>query len=413
MLVLAAFGGVMPAPLVGPGPRPAMAGTEEFSTFDVVSQEEDDESLLDHFMTRLPREWRDEWERAPQAIRTSQGCLTSGEWFIDTDLKLRSSLGRRALFGLDLRQSESDVASYDYLDFSFRFPSRFGTPGVMFRPLHEKSRQDFGLTWEMGSDTSALQVQAAFTLEDVLNNFWAFRQTRVGDQAEPYERHPYEPGLRIATRHERWRAEVSGRYLTPSRRQVLPTSGSQVPRLATLWGTLGDASLEVHTLGIEWEARSSNHQAKSTDVPVDHSTGDRRDFRRSWSTELAARRRVVPRLSAEVRWLYQERDQSFGPAPAPGRFQGIDRMLAFETACRVVSSWTARAGALYDRISIYRSGTVPFSYGSRRESRAFIGLSTRFGRVNITGYESFELDTEPYDVWHFHDKGFLQLQATF
>ena len=75
---------------------PAFAGTEQFSTFDVEAQEEDDESLLDHLLTRPPRAWRDEWEHSTQAVRTSQGCLTSGQWFIDTQLKLSAPLGERA-----------------------------------------------------------------------------------------------------------------------------------------------------------------------------------------------------------------------------------------------------------------------------------------------------------------------------
>jgi len=408
LAAIAAFG-----PISGLGTA-ARAGTEEFSTFDVLAQEEDDESLLDHYLTRQPREWRTEWERAPQAIRTSQGCLTSGEWFIDTDLKLRSSLGRSAQFGLDLRQSESDVASYDYLDFSFRFPTRFGTPGVMFRPLHEKSRQDFAFTWQAGSDTSATQVQAAFTLEDVLNNFWAFRQTRVGDQSEPYHRHPYEPALRVVSRHARWRAEMSGRYLTPSVRRVVANAGTMTPRIATLWGTFGTASLEVQGLGLDWELRTSNHQAKSTDQPIDFSTGDHHNYRRSWSTEMALRRRITPKLASEVHWLYQERDQHYGPPVGPARFLSINRMLVFESSYRLTPSWAVRAGGIYDRISINSAGNLPLNYyGSRRESRAFIGLSARFGRVTVAAIESMELDTEPYDVWLVHDKGFLHLQTTF
>ena len=68
ILVLAASAGALPGAPSWLGTRSASAGTEEFSTFDVMAQEEDDESLLDHFMSRRPREWRDEWERAPQAI---------------------------------------------------------------------------------------------------------------------------------------------------------------------------------------------------------------------------------------------------------------------------------------------------------------------------------------------------------
>ena len=79
------------------GVERAHAAAEVFTSFDVQFQEEDDESLLDHFLTRAPREWRYEWERSPSAIRTSQGCLTSGQWFIDTDLKLVTALGDKAV----------------------------------------------------------------------------------------------------------------------------------------------------------------------------------------------------------------------------------------------------------------------------------------------------------------------------
>src|SRR5262249_24078618 len=133
-----------------------------------------------HLLTRTPRAWRDEWEHAPQAFRTSQGCLTSGQWFIRNELKLRSALGTRARFGLDLDQDEADDVSYQNLDLSFRFPTRWGTPGAMFRPLHDKSRQDFALMWEAGADTTATQLQLVFTIEDIFNNLWAWRQTRVG-----------------------------------------------------------------------------------------------------------------------------------------------------------------------------------------------------------------------------------------
>lgn len=394
--------------------RPLSAGTEEFSTFDVEAPEEDDESLLDHFMTRMPHAWRDEWEHSPQAIRTAQGCLTSGQWFIDTDLKLRSPLGRRARFGLALRQSQSDVTSYEYLDFSFAFPTRFGTPGAMFRPLHDKSRQDFALTWEAGSDTSSLEIATAFTIEDVFNNLWAFRQDRVGNQSEPYLRRPYEPGLRIVTRHEGWRAEIGGRYLTPSRKQVQPWVAGAAPREVTLWGALGHAAVEARWAGVEWDARAENHQARSTDLPIDLSTGDAHSFRRRWSVEIGARGRVAPRLVAELRGIYQDRDQDYRPPLADGSFGAIDRLAALETQVELTPALAARVGALFDRVTVAHAGATRWpSYGTRTESRAFVGLLARFGRVSVTAVEGIELDPEPYEVWWVHDKGFLNLQATF
>lgn len=396
---------------VGLPAEPAGATTEEFSTFDVAGQEADDESLLDHYLTRPPRAWRNEWERAPLAVRTAQGCLTSGQWFIDTDLKLRSALGRRAELGVDLRQSETDAATYDYLDFAFRFPTRYGTPGLVFRPLFDKSRQDVAVTWEVGGDTTEVHVRLAFTFEDLFNNLWAFRQSQVGQESTPYSRHPYEPALSVAVRRERWRAELGGRYLTPSvQRQMGP--GGRVASVASLWGTHAHAALEVEALGFGWEARAVNHQAKSTEHAMDDFVGYHRNYRRRWSAETALDRTLGERLELEARWIYQERDQSLG-APRLAAFHGIDRMLALEARWAIRPTIVARLGALHDRISISRAGDLPFSYGDRTESRLFIGLAARFGRVVLSGVEGIELDREPYEVYGVHDKGFLHLQATF
>ena len=393
---------------------PARAGTEQFSTFHVASQEEDDESLLDHVLTRHPASWRDEWERAPMALRTAQGCLTSGQWFIQTEMKVGAPLGNRARLGVDLRQSETDMSSYQYIDFSFRFPTAIGTTGAMFRPLFDKSRQDFALMWETGSDTTSFDSQVVFTFEDMFNNLWAWRQTRVGGESEPYLRHPYEPAFRLRGRGDLWRAELYGQYLTPSRKLVQSLGGSFPDREATLWGTLGGASVEAAMLGVTCELRGWNQQARSTDQPVTLSTGDNDNWRRQWALEAALRRQIVPRFGAEVRGTYQSRDETWAPPLGPGVFAGVDHLAQLDTRWEATQTLHVRSGLLYDRIHIENSGYMPNgTYGTRKESRAYIGLEARFGRVTLEGIEGIELDHEPYDVWFVHDKGFLHLQTTF
>jgi len=388
---------------------------EEWSTFNVERPEEDDESVLDHFLTRTPREWRDEWEHAPNVVRTSQGCLTSGQWFIDTDLKLRAMMGQRAWLGLLVRQSENDYESFNYLDFQFNFPTAWGTLGAAYRPFHDKSRQDLTLTYELGADTLTQHLQVAFAFEDVFNNFWAFRQTRVGDLAEPYEKRPYEPGLRWTLRQPGLRIDVGGRYLTPSEKRVIDYSQPITDRLVTIWGTIANASIEAHALGFEWEATTENKQARSTDAPADGSMADNADFERRWSVEGVLRRWLRDDLVAEMRYVYQDRDANRGPPMGPSTFGGIDRMTEGELRWRFHPRFVARAGGMYDKISIAQAGPyhVP-SYGSRKESRAFVSLQARFGNITVAGVEGIELDNEPYrNSFYFHDKGFLQLQATF
>jgi len=406
-----------PAPLfallLGLVTGPAAAGTEEFSTFDVILQEADDESLLDHLLTRTPRAWRDEWERSPQALRTSQGCLTSGQWLIGTELKLRAPLGERARFGLDVRDDQSDRVSLTYLDFSFRFPTGHGTPGFWFRPLYDKSRQDLGLFWEAGTETSEVRARATFTLEDVFNNLWEFRQSRVGDASEPYVKHPFEPAAWLLVRRPGWRLALEGQYLTPSRkrhgRDTLITH-------TTLWGALGRSSLEARLLGIDWSVAGEGRQARSvgpgTTPPLQVA-----DFRRQWSVEIAAGRALGPRLEAEARWLYQSRDQDVTSADRlylPLVFlDAIDRVVQLEARFVIAGGWSARAGGLYDRVTVAKSAAYFPTHGTRTESRAYVGLSARFGSVVMSAVEGIELDPEPYEVWWIHDKAFVHLQATF
>jgi hypothetical protein len=395
--------------------RPVGAVVEEFSTFSAEEQEHDDESLLDHMLARMPLAWRDEWERSPLALRSAQGCLTSGKWYNQTDLKLSAPLGGRARFAFAIRENESDRVDYHYMDLSIHVATRFGTAGWLFRPSRDKSSQDMALMWDVGADTSAFQIQAVFGLEDVFNNFWEFRQANTGGRGEPYVRHPWEPGLRMVVRRPSLRVEAGGRYLTPSTKRLINNYGNRdLDEVQTLWGTLAWASVEARALGIDWEVRSTNHQASTTEHPLATPLPDGGDFRRQWSIETAVRRQIAPRLAAEARWLYQERTQVHAPPIDPPRFEGIDRVLQVETIWTVTPSVWARVGGLHNRITLQESAiTAPFSFGTRTESRAYVAGIARFGRMSLQITEAIELDHEPYNVWAVHDKGFVHVQTTF
>ncbi len=408
---LTAIGALVVA-LSGAAPREARAGTEEFSTFDAERQEEDDESLLDHLLTRPPAYWRDDWEGSKLAFRTLQGCLTSGQWFIRTDLRLETPLGEKARFVLITEESRSDISSYDFVDLHFRFPTAVGTADVMFRPTYDKSKQDLALALDRGSDTTSVRVVATFSFEDVFNNLWAFRQTRVGNQSESYEKHPFEPALAISARRERWRTSVGGKYLTPSLKRIPGPTDTDPDLLTTLWGTHAWAMLEAEALGLGWTLATDNLQASSSDQ-VEGVIGDNSNFRRSWEVETALRRRVG-RVTVGGRWLYRDRDQNIAPPAGTRIFNAIDRVVGLEAHWPLASTVWIDVGALHDRVTVGESGPRRFpAYGTRSENRAFIGLSARFGKVHASGVEGIELDHEPYEVWGVHDKGFLHLQAGF
>ena len=129
---------------------------------------------------------------------------------------------------------------------------------------------------------------------------------------------------------------------------------------------------------------------------------------------MSARRALSPRVSALIHWLYQERTQRYGADVGPGVFAAVDRVTHVEVDGRLTPTLTLRVGGLYDRLGFARSGRTRLASEDRRkESRAFVSLVARFGRVSVAGVEGIELDHEPYDVSFHHDKGFLQLQTTF
>lgn len=395
-------------------PARARATTEEFSTFDVERQQEDDESVIDHLLMRAPLAWRDEWERAPLAFRTAEGCLTSGQWAMDNELRLATPVGDRARFGLRYSDLESDVLNDQRLELSLHWPTRFGTPGMMFRPYHDKSRQDFALMWDVGADTLASYARFTFGFEDLFNNLWAFRQTRVGDIGEPYLRHPWEPGVEGHVRRGRWRIGWEARWLTPSVKRLQGyLVAVPVTEIGTLWGAYGALDAEAQALGFTWSAAADDRQADSR-LGVQGATDDGHFYRRQWHGELGARHALGARGYARLLAWYGEARADYRPPTGSGDFGSVDRVLQAEAGYAFLAHLGGRVGGMYDRITVGRTGAPLDPIENRhKESRAYFGLDARFGRMSVYGVEGIELDIEPYPVSFHHDKGFLGLQATF
>jgi hypothetical protein len=404
---------LLAAALAAAGARRAAASIEEFASFDVATMEEDDESMLDHYLARPVEPWSGEWERALSGLRADQGCMTSGIWHQQNQFKTRSPMGQKAFLDIGFEQVTDPMASWQWLQFDFRFPTRrFGVPGVRFRPAYDKSQHDFAALWDLGDATTPLQVQLTLTLEDTFNSIWEFRQTRVGNHAEPYRRHPYEPGFRVVARGARHRVELSGRWLTPSRKLIedpLPGRSGE----AALWGSKAFMSAEATRGGWEAMSRFEMEQVLSSGH-LGTTPGDGRVYRRLWIAEGAVRRTLAPRWSAELRYAYRDRAQDWRPPAGGDALRALDRMPAAELDWQACPDWRLRFGVLYDRVAVDAGALAPlFTYGSRKESRGFLGVEARFGRVRVQGVEGIELDSEPYPVSFHHDKGFLHLQTTF
>jgi hypothetical protein len=393
--------------------RPARASVEEFSSFDVFGMETDDESVIDRFLARTPEEWRSGWESATSALRADQGCLTSATWYQANEFKARSPLGRRSWLDVGFMQRTDLEANWEWFQFDFhRATDHVGVLGWRVRPSYEKSQQDFAVMWEGGDATRPLQGRAVFTFEDAFNNFWEFKQAKVGDHNEPYIQHPFEPALAGVWRGRRHHFEVSGTWLTPSRKRILDPDPARSGTFS-LWGSKVSARAEG-TLGAQHVvAAFEDIQARSEKTLLGQPGGGA-VFRRHWTAELALGRDLATRLHAEARYLYQARDASWAPPVGNGSFRALDRVGALELGWRASPNWLVKAGLLYDRIGIARAGAVPGgTYGSRKESRGFFGFQARFGNVQVQVVEGVELDSEPYEVAFHHDKTFLHLQTTF
>ena len=326
-----------------------------------------------------------------------------------------SPLGQRARFGLQLDQVESDLVAYENLDLWFLFPQRAGTLGVMFRPYYDKSRQDFALTWELGADTTRDQLRLVYGLEDLFNNLWVWRQTRVGESGEPYERHPWEPAIKAALRRPRWRVETEGKWLTLARKRVNALRRPGVPERADALGRLGlgrdrGAGPGRHVDGAHREPAGPQHRPAPRPLEPGTRAGRAACGRSSWP-RAARRGAASPSRGAGSTWTACRATGRRSPTPASTRSTG--RSSWRRAGRRGRGSSCGWAGCSTGS-SVYKSGdTGRFTYGTRNESRAYLGLMARFGRVWLSGVEGIELDPEPYEVWHHHDKGFLQLQTTF
>ncbi len=398
----------------------ARASYEEFSTLNVAVEEEDDENLLDHVLTEPPKDWFDEWELATRAFRSSQGCFTSGQWYLDHELKVKVPMGDTTYFDLGIRDVSDDESTYGWTQFDLRFPvAGTGLWGVRFRPSFDKSRQDLGILWDHGTAVTPLQIQAVMGLEDIFNKFWSLRQTRVGDDAEPYLQHPYEPALRVVWRGYGPRFETNVKYLTPSRKQFLTIDPTQ-RRIEDLWGLKNDAELSQrfgrYVGALDYEMVQASSYAYWEQQPGDH-----HEYARRWRGEGRLMRRFGRQGSVSLRYFYQERTQVWRPV-LPATLGVIDRMPMVEGSFRAKWNTDVRVGFMRNRITVsgYPGGLTfidgglrLLTFGTRVETRAFFSLQKQFGRVRIEGTEGIELDREPYPVTFHHDKGFIHIQTTF
>lgn len=392
---------------------PAHASYEEFSTLDVARLEQDDENMLDRVLVRQPVAWHEDWLKLRGGFRSSQGCFTSGQWYMDNQLLVRVPTGDTTRLELEILQVDNVESVYGWTSLEVRFPvPRAGLWGVRWRPTFDKSRQDAALDWQLGQPTGTAHLRAVMGLEDIFNNFWASRQTRVGDESAPYERHPFEPELSAHWSGPAHWMTLHGKWLTPSVKRF-DTKDPDLRRKERLWGAKGGAGVGrrfgATTADLAFEEAQASSWAEWETQP-----GDFHIYRRRWAIETGVSREIGLHGMLTFRFHYQERDQVWRPPISNSSMNIIDRMPTLEGAFRAPWDTRARVGLMYNRVTVEQHGVPPVeSWGTRTESRAYLTLQKRFGSLLLQGIEGIELDPEAYDVAFIHDKGFVQLQIAF
>src|SRR5262249_33960949 len=158
------------------------------------------------------------------------------------------------------------------LDVRFPLPHA-GIWGARFVPTFDKSRQDVALMWYHGNAVTPLEIQGVFTLEDAFNKFWSARQVRVGDESEPYLKHPYEPALGVAWRGRGPGFTARAKWLTPSTKHF-DTHDPALVRDEKLWGAKGDGTLSQRfgnsTAEVAFETIQASSYAYWEQQPGDH-----------------------------------------------------------------------------------------------------------------------------------------------
>jgi hypothetical protein len=119
-----------------------------------------------------------------------------------------------------------------------------------------------------------------------------------------------------------------------------------------------------------------------------------------------------------LRWGVQfrrNREQDVGTT-APYRLRVREIMGTAAARGRLLSWLDVEIGYAQLAVDVEQTGdpsAFRFTHGTRSEGRAYLAGDIGWRGLRVRLIESFEIDGESYDVVGVHDKGFVQIQATF
>jgi hypothetical protein len=396
---------------------PAAASLEEFETWDLGAAELDDEYGMDRFFAAFTPEWQRAWRSAAEGARVSLGCVTRERWEMLTEVRLRRLFHERARFRYSFVQENRLTVDNQQHFFGVEVKARDFWIGGYARPQAVKERHDFGLTLRRAWP-SGYELGVALSLENALSDFWTERSF-----LEERERVDHlDEGLE-------WRLEGARRW---SERRwlratavILPEFGRQVEPVPSLGEP--DYRLIVDGTAVELEgetvlgrdtdltAGALRKEARRARFPREGTASDFRRLTWAFSGRLGhplhgawrARWGLLARRSREEQTVFDA---------DPYRLR-VRELVATAGLERPLLSWLrVDFGYGYQDVNVDTSGiesAIPFTHGTRSESRLYIAGDFNVQGVRLRLIETLEVDGEAYDVVGVHDKGFVQIQATF
>jgi hypothetical protein len=397
---------------------PAQASIEDYESWDIGAEEGDDEYGLDSYFLSFSPEWESEWIAATEGARSSMGSTVNEVWEMRNEIRLLRDLHPSLRFAYSFVQNEGLTIEDEQHSVGLEIERAGFWFGPFARPSSSKERLDAGFVvrraWSSGT-----QVDVSYTFEDWNSDHTNGRSTVEGrtvvDFLDPARE--WRVGARQRWGSSRWIAGEAS-WLGEFRRDIEPPSVSGEPSLqrvtggnqVALRGQVDPAS------GVVLDFLAERKESRVADFP--DASGTASDIRRdAWRM----RARLSHRLPAGFlgRWgiqVREGRERDAAPALDAYRLELDDVVATAGVRRSITPALNAELGYGHQETNVAQSGPEDeqrFSWGTRSENRLYLIAELRAAGLGFRFIETIELDDEGYDAVSDHDKGFLQIQASF
>lgn len=403
---------------VHPAP-PARASIEDFETWDVGAQENDDEYGLDMYFLSFSPEWDAHWLYSGDGARSTMGSSDNEVWEMRNELRMRRQLNDRVHFLYGFTQDQGLTIENEQHFLGLEVEGGGFWFGPFARPITTKEHLDAGLmvrrAWKSGTE-----IRASLSFEDWIsdhtNGRSNIRNRTFTDFLDPARE--WRLGVRQVWSPVRWIAADVVR-LPEFERRIQPPASTGLPE-DFRW--VGGHSWSVRGAGDPMRGLTFDFLAEGKKSRVANFPSDGLDPVDTHRDAWKLRTRVTHALAGKFlgRWGVQvrgahEKDVA-DTAAVPYRLI-VDDVVTTVGTRREITRWlTGEFGYGHQETKIHQVGPKDehrFTWGTRSENRLYLIAELATAGLRARFIETIELDNEGYKAFGDHDKGFVQLMADF